>query len=425
MKLSVLCLAFTIGMITAEAPQAQAVPRFAPDSALDVDGRQAVEGVNCFSLDLYKSELSPRDDLFLSPASASIAMGFAYPGARGATAAQLKAVFHYPSAPEPYLATDAELLRSLNIVGGEDKLRAAEALWLQDDFKLNPLYQHDIIQYAAQAVRHADFKSEPSKARETINAWVAQETADKIKMLLGPEDVKKDTRAVLVSTLYWKGHWAKAFNRAESRPDLFTELNGRRALAPLMHQQGDFRAIQRGSVKLIDLPYASGLVSMIVLMPDDPAGLPSFEKTLDSTGLSRLIDDLELSPPRETRLTFPEMHLRWHGDLAPTLKSLGARTAFGDDADFTLLGMQPRLAGQAGDGLKLKSVIQETVLDVDEKTTEAAAATAIDGVVVTGARIGFSPFVFSADKPFMFLLRDSRTGLILFIGRHVRAFSSR
>ena len=176
---------------------------------------------------------------------------------------------------------------------------------------------------------------------------------------------------------------------------------------------------------MIDLPYASGLVSMIVLMPDDPAALPSFEKTLDSTGLARLIDDLESSAPRETRLTFPEMHLKWHGDLAPTLKSLGATTAFSDDADFTSLGTQPHLAGQAADGLKLKTVIQEAVLDVDEKTTEAAAATAITAVVVTGARRGPPPFAFSADKPFMFLLRDSRTGLILFMGRHVNTLSAR
>ena len=200
MRLSVLGIAFAVQMIMAAAPQAQTAPRFAPDSALDVDARRAVEGINQFSLDLYKSQLSPPDDLFLSPASVSIAMGLAYRGAGGATAAQLRAIFHYPSAPDRYLATDAELMRSLNIASGEDKLLAAEALWLQDDLKLNLHYEHDIMDHAAQALRHTDFKNVPSKARETINAWVAQETADKIKTLLGPGDVTKDTRAVLVST---------------------------------------------------------------------------------------------------------------------------------------------------------------------------------------------------------------------------------
>jgi serpin B len=161
-----------------------------------------------------------------------------------------------------------------------------------------------------------------------------------------------------------------------------------------------------------------------VLLPDGSSGLSQFEKKLTDGELKRWLSDLDAAVPRDTIVTLPKMHLKWRSDLVPTLEALGATTAFGDDADFSGMAVEPFPGEVPGAiGLKIKKVIHQTFLDVDEQGSEAAAATAVlMDVIVTGARRGPPPpppFVFRADKPFLFFLRDRRTNLILFMGRYV------
>lgn len=200
-------------------------------------------------------------------------------------------------------------------------------------------------------------------------------------------------------------------------------IDGQKTPQPLMHQFGHFQALRRGSVSAIQLPYKGGEVALVAFLPDAHDGLPRFEEKLTAKDLAKWFDALDRTEPRETRLTLPRLKLRWGRDLADTLKAMGAPLAFSDDADFSGMANLPYPGGDPAEiGLKISHVIHEATVEVDETGSEASAATAVF-VIISSRRIGpppQPPFVFRADKPFLFALRDLRTGLALFVGRYVR-----
>lgn len=392
-------------------------------AALDTGGEHAIAGINRFSLDLYKRSLSPSANLFLSPASVSIAIGLAYRGAQGATADELRSTLRYFAPPGDYLAANASVLKTLNFSGEGRELHVSNALWVQQGLPLRADFLADITTHAQAGLQRVDYRQDPKAARRTINQWVAAATNDKIKDLLHADDVTEKTRAALVNSIYWKGRWQAGFNEAETKAEPFTRIDGTSVTTSLMHKQASFRVMERGGVKAIQIPYVFGEVAMVILMPNSPAALPRFEEKLTTENLTRWISDLNAADFRDTVLTLPKMHLEWREDLVPTLQALGAKIAFGDDADFSAMAVVP-YPGEVPEavGLKIKKVIHQTYLDVDEQGSEAAAATAVLNIVVTSSRGGPPPpppFIFRADKPFLFLLRDLRTNLILFMGRYV------
>ncbi|MGV3481227.1 MAG: serpin family protein [Sphingobium sp.] len=385
-------------------------------------GVQVVADMNRFTLDLYKASVVPSENIFLSPASVSTAVGLAYRGAKGATADELRAVFHYSSPPLDHLVASAPVLDALDVSGDGGELRLSNALWIQEGVPLLPDYLADVTAHARAGVRRVDYRADTEGARQTINQWVAASTNDRIRDLLQPNDVNDRTRATLVNTIYWKGRWAAEFGTGATKIEPFTRLDGKKAPVSLMHQKASFRVLERDGVQAIRLPYAHGAVSLIVLMPRSPSALTRFERKLTADGLARWIGDLAAAEPRETVLSLPKMHLECREDLVPTLTTLGANIPFGDSSDFSGITREPDAGGDAkAANLQITKIIHQTFLDVDEMGSEAAAATAVaeDVYVTAKAMRPPKPVVFRADKPFLFLLHDGWTGAILFIGRHV------
>lgn len=375
--------------------------------------KAVVDGVNAFSLDLYKAIAAEGGNQFLSPASVSLAMGLAYGGARGATATEIREILHYPSAPDAFLAEAGPVLKSLDILGEGRELKVANALWADRTLQLQPDYLSAVSAHMAAGLKPVDFAKKSAAARKEINDWVEDRTNDRIKDLLQPGDVDSGTKSVLVNTVYWKGDWEKVFEKEATRPEKYTALGGAVTDVPMMVQQDWFQVAQRGGVRAIQIPYSGRELSMVILLPDDPNGLPALEAKLTRQELARWMRDLDGTSSRETILWLPKIHMEARAKLATTMKGLGVRTAFSDAADFSGITGSP--------DLKIDEVIHQTFLDVDEKGTEAAAATAVT-MVATSAMPGPPPpppFEFRADKPFLFMLRDMRTGLVLFIGRHV------
>jgi len=405
------------------------VPRDEPirtiAAVIGADAKAAVAGINAFSIDLYRRTLVADENHFLSPASVSVAVGLAYRGARGTTAAELEKTFHFGKPPHDYLRANGQLLETMSFAAPRRELRTANAVWVQDGMPLLPDYEQDLAAFAKAGLQRVDFRGDTDAARLKVNGWVAERTRDKIRDLLQPGDVSEDTRAVLVNAIYWKGGWASAFDRKQTKPEPFNLLEGGQVTAPLMSQRSDFQVIERGGTKAIALPYVGNEVEMVVLLPSSAKGLPKLEEKLTAGNLADWLGDLAKAPRRETILTMPRMHLEWRADLKELLKAMGAPAAFSNDADFLGIatfpypGEDPRAIG-----LKIKHVIHKTYLDVDETGSEAAAATAVVmDVIVSGLRRAPPPpppFIFRADKPFLFLLRDRRTGLILFMGRYVK-----
>lgn len=393
--------------------------------SLDPDAKALVESTNGFSLDLLREAEARDGNLIISPASVSTAVGFAYRGAVGDTAAQLKTVMRYPFDPEQNLRASGALMATMSFSAKGRDLRTANAIWLQEGMPFNERFEQDMNAYAKAGIGRVNFQADPDGATRLVNRWVEGATSGNIAELLQPGIVTTGTRAVLVNAVWFKAEWQFPFSKEATRSEPFTAIDGTVSNTSLMHQWGRFAAFRRDDVSVIQLPYKGGEVALVVFLPDKAGALPKFEESLTPKALSRWLADLDKTAPRETVLTLPKLKLRWHSDLAGDLARMGAPIAFSDGADFSAMARLPYPGGNPEEiGLKISHVIHEATIEVDEVGSEASAATAvIMDVIVTAGRRGPPPpppFVFKADKPFLFALRDLRTGLLLFVGRYVR-----
>ncbi len=252
-----------------------------------------------------------------------------------------------------------------------------------------------------------DFKHASEAVRATINQWVAAQTADKIKDLLPPGILTPATRLVLTNAIYFKGDWQSQFDKAQTREEDFHLSAAQTVKAPLMHLQGRFSYFNGGTFQALELPYKSGDLSMIVLLPNDPAGLPALEQSLTAASARQWLSQLQ--PAAKVILTLPSFKMTEKFELNNALAALGMRQAFERGAaDFSAL------TGKRD--FWISAAIHKAYIDVNEEGTEAAAAT---GIVMRSMAMTRPepPIVFRADHPFLFLIRDNRSGEILFMGR--------
>lgn len=398
--------------------------------SLKSDAQALVESTNAFSLDLLREADARDDNLIISPASVSTAVGFAYRGAVGDTASQLKTVMRYPFDPEQNLRANGALMTTMSLSAKGRDLRTANAIWLQEGMPFEEPFEQDMTAYAKAGIERADFRADPEAARQLVNRWVEGATIGNFDELLERGIVTTKTRAVLVNAVWFKADWQFPFNKEATRSEPFTAIDGSISTTSLMHQRGRFAAFRRDGVSAIELPYKGGEFALVVFLPDKAGALPKFEEGLTPKALSRWFADLDKTAPRDTLLTLPKLKLRWHADLAEDLKRMGAPLAFSDGADFSAMARLPFPGGDPKEkGLKISHGIHEATIELDEAGSEASAATAvIMDVIVTAGRRGPPPpppFVFKTDKPFLFALRDLRTGLLLFVGHYVRPDQSK
>lgn len=335
------------------------------------------------------------------------------------------------------------------------ELNIANAIWAQKDFKIEAPFRETIENhYGTDGFRDADFKENAEGERQQINRWVEGETKDRIKDLIAEGVLNDETRMVLVNAIYFKGDWATPFTESDTKEVDFTLTNGTKRKTATMHggskgvgyaafhadgsrfdtpdevpswgdDDGPARYPGDGGFAMARLPYKGDELSMILMAPMKHDGLSALEQKLDAANLEQWISMLET---RETRLVLPKFKLETNYDLgtggsAPsgTLPVMGMKRAFTDprlknSADFS--GMH--VPASSMDALYVAKVIHKAFLEVNEKGTEAAAATAVAmaGYASLPPTMPFVP-VFAADKPFLMLIRDDATGSILFMGRVV------
>jgi serpin B len=377
----------------------------------DANEAAVIESGNQFAVDLYAKLAAGNDNLFFSPQSISTALAMTYSGAGGETATQMAHVLHIQTSADALATGEAALIKRLNEAGsrGLYQLTVANRLWgaqgyhFLDGFlkTLHDNYQADLQQL--------DFAAQPQQAAQTINAWVEQKTNGKIKDLISASALTPLTKLVLTNAVYFKGKWETPFKPESTQTAPFFLSAEKQADVPLMFLKSHMRAAQvtladSANLQILELPYTQDELSLLVLLPKQRDGLAALEKKLSWENVKQWIGSLRR---QEVNIWLPKFKLEAQFQLAEVLKDLGMPLAFSDKADFS--GMD----GQHD--LLISDVVHKAYVDVNEEGTEAAAATGV--MVGAMAMPAAPPLEFRADHPFVFLIRENRTGSILFMGR--------
>ena len=367
---------------------------------------------NALGLDLYGRARATQGNLAMSPASISAALAMTFGGARGETEAQMKRVLHVDGARDAVAADWGRLSRALQSPARPLTLRIANRLFGEKTTKFEQAFIDKTKLDFGAPLEPNDFVNAFEPARAHINGWVEDQTEHRIKELLPPNALDKQTRLVLVNAIYFLADWAEPFEKSATYDAPFSVAQGAPKPTPMMHRAGKHRFVQNDGAKVLELPYKGGDASMLVILPDRKDGLADLEKSLTGAKLegwktALAMQTVAVSLPRFEVSPTPSM------SLGEDLKSLGMPDAFDrDKADFTGIANPV----DRKERLKIDKVFHKAFVKVDEKGTEAAAATAVV-MAKGGGPPPAPPLEFNADHPFVFAIVDKATGLVLFLGR--------
>jgi len=353
-------------------------------------------------------------NLFFSPFSIRAALGMACVGARGATAEQMRSVLHLPETDETPPTDFGEIIDRIGLASSvKYEFATANSLWSQAGSAIETAFLETMAQDYGCDMQLVDFRNSADAARRTINHWVENKTRGRIQQLIHPGGIDNLTRLILVNAVYFKGLWLQPFLEQETLDEPFYLERSRTVRAKLMYQQNSFRYTQAKGYQAVELPYRDSDIAMLVLLPRHKDGLGSLEQKLSTRMLSDCVAQMQR---QEVELFLPRFKLTWGTvELTDVLNELGMKMAFDrGQADFSgINGLKP----PHEDALYISSVLHKAFAEVNEEGTEAAAATAF-GMV--GCALNLEPPaipVFRADHPFLFAIRDRKSGTLLFLGR--------
>jgi serpin B len=309
---------------------------------------------------------------------------------------------HLGDVADPGRGEAALLAHLASLDGDKLQLSIADRLWGQTKAGFADVYLKEIARDFGGGLAELDFAMNPEGSRQTINAWIADQTHQRIKDLLGQGTIDELTRLVLTNAIYFKGSWVHAFDRSMTHRDVFHAAKGD-VQADFMRIEGAFRAARVADASIVELPYQGSDLAMDLIVPDGK--IADLEKQLSAAQLDGWFQSLADNRDGVT-LTMPKFESTVSYDLIPPLAALGMKTAFGDGADFGAMGGSAKL--------HIGGVIHKAFIHVDEEGSEAAAATAV--VAEESAAVRLTLYV-NADHPFLYVIRDTRTGELLFLGR--------
>jgi serpin B len=390
------------------------------DTATPQDISALVDGQIGLGVALHRACAQPGTDQCSAPIGAAMALMVLWAAARGETQREIAAALRLPAADADRLHAAAAAL-SASLLAPGIELTFASALFADEQLEIDAAFVTLLARYYRGEL-HAMSFADPVRASETINAWVAQRTRGLIDRIVSRDDFVATPASipqlVLANALFFKGRWVHPFKPSDTETAPFTQLDGTSAPTSLMHatMRATLVAIEGG--RALELPYVGGALSMVVLLPERPDGLPAMEAALPRQVHDWLerVDAHSRGPfgfdePIEVYL--PRFRVESTLDLTGSLRTLGIMRALSpDSADFS--GVAPRMPQ-----LGIRRFAQRVFVEVDEAGTTAAAATV--GMMYSLGGPPKRPPVFRADHPFLFLIRDRRSGAGLFLGRVVNA----
>lgn len=361
-----------------------------------------------FGINLYNT-LSGNVSPCISPYSISSALFVPYAGSRGETQEQMASTLKF-MLPTPLLAgAYANINRNLSYhpsnYPDSFRISIANSLWVQNTERFFPPFLKIVQNELGATVKGVDFIKQTEASRDRINAWVSRETNGKISDLLAQGTITSDTRMVVVSALYLKGDWILPFNVQNTRKGTFFPNKTETTTLPMMNQTENFNYFENESVQAIDLAVESPgseapKIALTLIIPRN-----GDELEVNAEMLNQIFEGMK---QERVEVSIPKFQIRSKTSMKETLVKLGMEIAFTGDADFSGI--------IENGGLTISDVIHEVYLNVAEAGIEAAAATAVI-MMKMSMPIGETK-VFKADRPFFFVLRDTKTGIALFMGRY-------
>jgi serpin B len=387
----------------------------------------AAKATNELGVDLHRQLATGDENLCISPYSINSALAMTFAGADGETRTEMARVLHFPNADdvaasfsalqkslEQMSAKTAELAKNSKKFGGPSEpitLNIANRLFAQKSYHFREAYLSFVKQNFGGAFEPLDFVADPSAATQRINKWVADQTRDRIRDLIPGGALDKTTRLVLANALYLKAPWAKEFSQNGTQSEPFF-VRGAPVDVPMMRKTTNFGYARREGFTVVSLPYAGNELQFVVLLPDDINGLRGLESTLSGDVLAGCAKiekrDVDLHLPK-FKLEPPTI------TLAKQFEALGMKTAFDrpkGSANFDKMAPRTR-----DDYLYISQIFHNTFIAVDEKGTEAAAATAV--AMLAGSALMSPPpppVEVKVDRPFVYAIQHVPSGVCLFLG---------
>ncbi|HZR06506.1 MAG TPA: serpin family protein [Candidatus Udaeobacter sp.] len=390
----------------------------------------AAKATNELAVDLHRQLATGNENLCVSPYSIENALAMTAAGADGETRAEMARVLHFPGdastvassfaslqhSLEEMSAKTIELVKKSREFGGPSEpitLNIANRLFAQKDYDFRQDFLSLVKQNFGAAFEPIDFVANPAGATQYINKWVADQTRDKIRDLIPANALNKLTRLVLANALYLKAPWADPFSDKTTQAEPFHVRGGAAVNLPMMRKTARFGYAKRDGFTAVSLRYLGDDLQFLVLLPDEVNGLRALESKLTADVFAQCTkleaQDVDLHLPK-LKLEPPTIA------LAEKFKALGMKTAFDDprgSANFDK--MAPR---KPNDYLYISNVFHKTFIAVDEKGTEAAAATAVVMMRATAMRAPKPPPIeVKIDRPFVYAIQHVPSGVCLFLGR--------
>jgi serine protease inhibitor len=367
--------------------------------ALSASESQIIAGSNDFAFDLFRTGnlAQHKANVFISPLSASMALGMTANGAAGQTYDEMHSTLRLAGASRADVGTGYKSLISLLLgLDPGTKFTIANSIWFDQAFPVNAPFLDESKLYFNAQVQPLDFTS-PS-AVPTINSWVSAQTNNKIPEIL--DAIAPGEVMFLINAIYFKGIWQKQFDKSKTVDAPFHGADGSVTTVPMMARGEGVQFAATPEYSAVDLPYGNSAFTMTVVLPNQNDDIDAFAESFDRAKWNALVGSLHDS---NLEVYLPRFRVEWKRSLNDDLQALGMRLAFWN-ADFTPIS-------PLGANLVISRVVQKTYVDVDEEGTEAAAAT------VVGMQLTSLPAAFRADRPFLVVIRERFSGTILFIGK--------
>jgi serpin B len=375
---------------------------------LACSAQDVVKGNNQFSFDFYQTVLAKeRNNAFASPFSVSSAFAMLYAGAENETMQEISKALHFGSSSD-FHTQQAKMQNDLqaNLPVGMS-LDVANALWLHKDATLLPAYSRIIEEQYKGKVALVNF-GDATGTCKAINDWASLKTRDKIKEILAPQHINELTRLILTNAIYFKASWQKAFDKKDNQKMPFTTEAGIAQEHEFMHAKDYLNYYENEQMQMLEIPYTNKSASMLVFLPREGTKLEAFEKDITFQNYETWTQGMKNH--HEVHVYLPKFKIESSFGLNEPLQKMGIKKAFTQGADFKKIMKDIPLF--------VSQVLHKSFVEVNEEGTEAAAVTAI--IMQTTSSIGSerpSPKIFKANRPFVFAIKDNKTGAILFIGK--------